>query len=314
MQKINEAVIEKIKIDLNSGILFPLLDALKNDGTLDLEFRKDYISIYYRGGSIAKISPRVTGYKVDFNKNYCEHDSKSYELFSNEISGTLNINSTDQTLDFIKELPYRKILMDAYFTKKPNIERQYQQLITHENNNNNQSNFYICDMEIVDNNTDSRSDMLMVKRPDKKDYTNLEFYVVELKYNTGSIKKDSGIFDHFKKLSNVSSVDLEIMKENALLQIKYKYELGLSNFNYYVDKGFSYSKSGNNLNLILYITGFAKKYNTNLLKELKSIIDYQVESKSNINVFVYNSYLAGHLMYEDELIPLNDFYNKEIQQ
>lgn len=42
--------------DLKSnGILHPLLERVKQDHTLMLSIRKDYINIYYRGGSILKV-------------------------------------------------------------------------------------------------------------------------------------------------------------------------------------------------------------------------------------------------------------------
>ena len=52
----------KFTYDLQNGELKQFLDLVKNDSTLDLEIREDYISIYYRGGCI---------YIIDMIATYC---------------------------------------------------------------------------------------------------------------------------------------------------------------------------------------------------------------------------------------------------
>lgn len=52
--------------DLQVGKLKDFLERVKKDDTLCLEIRDNYINIYYRGGSLFKISPLKTneeGYK-----------------------------------------------------------------------------------------------------------------------------------------------------------------------------------------------------------------------------------------------------------
>ena len=41
------------------GVLFPLLERIKEDDTLMLALRGTYANVYYRGGSLLKISRRI---------------------------------------------------------------------------------------------------------------------------------------------------------------------------------------------------------------------------------------------------------------
>lgn len=52
---------------LTGGVLTPLLDRVKADRTLCLEIREDYLNIYYRGGSLMRISPADGGYSAFFD-------------------------------------------------------------------------------------------------------------------------------------------------------------------------------------------------------------------------------------------------------
>ena len=46
------------------GELHPLLEAVKKDDTLDLELRGNSVNIYYRGGSLFKITEKKGNYTV----------------------------------------------------------------------------------------------------------------------------------------------------------------------------------------------------------------------------------------------------------
>ncbi|MCF2596209.1 hypothetical protein [Pseudoflavonifractor phocaeensis] len=64
-----------------SGELSSLLEAVKKDDTLDLELRGDSVNIYYRGGSLFKITGINNVFSVSFDTNYC-------------TEGSVNLNST----------------------------------------------------------------------------------------------------------------------------------------------------------------------------------------------------------------------------
>ena len=53
------------------GQLRTLLRAVQNDDTLDLELRGDSVNIYYRGGSIFRITEGNGAFPIYFDTNYC---------------------------------------------------------------------------------------------------------------------------------------------------------------------------------------------------------------------------------------------------
>ncbi len=57
--------------DLKVGKLKNFLTSVKEDDTLSLEIRDNYINIYYRGGNIFRIEQCTSEYKVYFDINYC---------------------------------------------------------------------------------------------------------------------------------------------------------------------------------------------------------------------------------------------------
>lgn len=87
---IKETIAEIFVNDLKKGILRELLVELANDATLMLDFRNNYMNVYYRGGMISKLEYKMTMkcYKDTFNDNYIKaynsikgvEDSEMYHL------------------------------------------------------------------------------------------------------------------------------------------------------------------------------------------------------------------------------------------
>ena len=63
-----------------SGELSSLLEAVKKDDTLDLELRGDSVNIYYRGGSLFKITGINNVFSVSFDTNYCTEGGADEKL------------------------------------------------------------------------------------------------------------------------------------------------------------------------------------------------------------------------------------------
>ena len=59
----NEKFLESLKI----GNLKRMLQIINNDNRLDVQIRNDYLNIYYRGGSIARVN---SGSSVEFDMFY----------------------------------------------------------------------------------------------------------------------------------------------------------------------------------------------------------------------------------------------------
>ena len=67
--------------ELKEGSFKPLLEYVKADDTLDLEFRGNYFTIYYRGGALLSVSENPDGtYNWDgVTKEYLLTGKKKYE-------------------------------------------------------------------------------------------------------------------------------------------------------------------------------------------------------------------------------------------
>ena len=168
------AISEVFLDDLKTGKLSSLLERVLADDTLDLELRGKCINIYYRGGSLFRITEKGSGtYEICFDSNYCDT-----EAWRN--TGIIVIcNPTIQQA--VKNIPYYKQAMDMWLHKNPKYEREFQQLLVRENNNqgdiSKSTDYYILDIEYADDNDRSKS----------------RFDIVALKWESKSwIRKDNG--------------------------------------------------------------------------------------------------------------------------
>lgn len=191
MRHINEEMMDAfLKGDLN-----PLLVAVQNDDTLDLELRGDSVNIYYRGGRLfhieGKNSKVSSSYEIFFDTNYCKCGGKA-------LKGKLTCNEA------VEELPYYKQAMDLWFHKNPKYEREFQQLIARENNSHgkisNATDYFIADIEYVDES--SRFDMVALKWKSKgaerKNNTKPSLALIEVKYGDGALDGKAGIKKHLE--------------------------------------------------------------------------------------------------------------------
>lgn len=195
--------------DLLTGELKPLLDMVHIDDTLDLALRGKCINIYYRGGSLFRITEKVSRtYEIFFDLNYCDT-----EAWRN--TGIIVIcNPTIQQA--VKDIPYYKQAMDMWFHKKPKYEREFQQLLVRENNNqrdiSKSTDYYIIDIEYADSNDNgkSRFDIVALKWESKSSVRRkpekCSIALMELKYGDGSLNNKSGIKKHLNDLKSFISM------------------------------------------------------------------------------------------------------------
>lgn len=171
------------------GQLRPLLRAVQKDDTLDLEFRGDSVNIYYRGGSIFKITEGNGAFSIYFDTNYCTGNSQK-------------LRKTPSPDEAVKNLPIYKQAMDWWFHEHPKYEREVQQGIVRENNNHgkisNGTDYYIADIEFQDGN--ARFDMVALKWPAKgaarKAPDQASLALIEVKYGDDALKGSAGIAKH----------------------------------------------------------------------------------------------------------------------
>lgn len=310
MRRINEEISSKIVQDLKSGILRNLLKKVQQDDTLELEFRENYMSIYYRGGCVSKLQLSEDNFYDDyFDNNYkkpsieiSEEEEDTNQKFQMRIKDENGCNV------LINEINKRKEVMNSFFAKKPKREREYQQLVERENNDREDSNFYVADIEYAKDN--NRFDMLAVQRKDHNDYNKLKLSIIEMKYGQKAIGKKCGLYDHYQGVKNLSADTIrDIIKDTESI-IKYKYDLGLIKTTKYIERGIKINIL-DEIDLIFFISGITQKHNKVLLEELEQIcndIENSTEEREiKLNVKVFCPYMAGNIMYDKDVISLEKF-------
>ena len=191
---------DKMLKDFLNGVLTPMLEAVKSDDTLDLELRGGVVNIYYRGGSIFKITDHNGKYDIFFDNKYC-------------TSHSARLNSSPSISDAVRGLPLYKQAMDWWFHEHPKYEREFQQVIARENNNHRRisggTDYYIADIEYEDRHGHSRFDMVALKWLSKgsirKDTNKVSLALIEVKYGDGALTGTAGIqkhLDDFKAFLN----------------------------------------------------------------------------------------------------------------
>lgn len=175
------------------GQLAELLDYVKRDNTLDMEFRGDKINIYYRGGNILDVKWKNDVATFSFNTGYFL-DGK----VPSDFATLLNSRNWE------RYFPVAKQAMDFYLTKKANLEKEFQQLIIFENNRSGiakGTDFFILDMEYKVS-RGPRFDLVAVQwdshgparaNPAK---TGLRVHVIEIKYGDTALANKSGVKSH----------------------------------------------------------------------------------------------------------------------
>lgn len=246
--------------DLKNGILSPLLQHVKNDGTLDMEFRdpnrpridrdedsrtvKGYLNIYYRGGQLLKLQESSSSkYSASFDKKYdmagmLEKVSIPFPQRIPDIPTSI-VSMTDIE-NWINAFSLLKLHMDYYFSiKKSCEEREAQQMIVRENNRSRTSNdtdFYIIDIEHAEkgNSAAGRMDMVGIHWPstrtEHRKNSDHGLALFEVKYGDQKMGGKCGLAWHYRNTAAfVESPDFAYFKEGMVDIFNQKIELGLIN-------------------------------------------------------------------------------------
>ena len=209
------------------------MDKVQKDHTLFLAIRKNYINIYYRGGNILRLSElRNNYYLAEFDVNY--------GIFGQEVPDMpISISSLREAEIWAEGIPELKVIMDEYFAKNKKSEREYQQLIAHENNLSSisiESEYFISDIEYSPPGSSMRLDMLAVKwlASKRKSIKYCQPVIMELKYGVSNVNSgNSSLLKHLKDIESLindenSYNDLILSLENQFDQLNH---LDLIKFN-----------------------------------------------------------------------------------
>lgn len=213
-----------------NGMLKSILDLVKRDSTLCLQIRENYINIYYRGGSIARIHGEGNGYTIYFNEKFIVEPCEDIILIK-------NLNNTTDAEAWVKTVPFLKHQMDLHFNIKPMYERECEQLVVRENNRkkfSNDTDYMICDMESQI--TNDKPDLIAVKWPSDQKMAiinhDLGLAFIEVKYGDKSLEGQSGLVSHIKHIKELleDPQKLEIIKNSMVKKFNQLVELGLIEF------------------------------------------------------------------------------------
>ena len=290
---------EKMMKAFLEGRLKPILDAVKMDDTLDLELRGDFVNIYYRGGSLFKISEDKENYKIYFNSKYC--------LFKTKV-----LKEYPDVEEAVADMPFYKQAMDWWFKKNPKYEREFQQVIARENNYigniSRGTDYYIADIEYA-NKVDeadkaARFDMVALKWLSsgavRKDCTKISLALIEVKYGNGALQGKAGVSDHLKDFQSFLS-DTESLKafcEDMSMVFAQKCRLGLVDG--LQEKQFDVTISSENPEVIFIFANHDPDS-----KILDKVMQCNELKNCTFPVMVANASSMGYCLYADQLTQIN---------
>lgn len=235
----------KLEKHLKSENLAAVFAYAKDDKELDIQFRSNYINIYYKGGNILKISPKKTVINLEFDKFYFYLDAKNGKenLWTrktnikkalkgdNLYKAQLNKNKAKEIIDKLnrekneliarleKEGPAAyfsnaKHVMDEWFKhmKEEGIfrrnEKETQQKISLVNKSFKDSDIIVLDVEYAVSQKSSYGKKGTTPRADMigLDKTG-RIHIMELKYGIRSIKGSAGIVKHLEDFEQTIQKD-----------------------------------------------------------------------------------------------------------
>lgn len=303
------ALSEQFMNDLKKpdGMLNPILERVKNDQTLMLAIREDYINIYYRGGNLLKVSqPQKGVYSTRFDPNYNLSKQPGLEL-------PKILHDCGDTKKWVDAFPLLKQTMDNFFSVHSKAEREFQQLVARENNGStisNESEYFISDIEVSDSDIGARIDLLAICWPAnfRKTGNKCKAAFIEMKYSDGALDNSSGVIKHLRDfdalITNKSRYrEFLQMMESQFNQLD---ELGLLKFN----KGISNAKVKLNPDDRPEVIFILANHNPRRSK-LKTILsDPQIDEYARANKFAlkfFVSSFAGYGLHTDCMLNLDEF-------
>jgi hypothetical protein len=300
------------------GHLNALLKRVQDDTTLDLEIRENYLNIYYRGGSLLKVSPmpkNPKAYTFEFNKRYAPKEARR----KLEIPPP-TISTPDEVEAWESKIPILKDTMDLWFGARPKDERALQQLVVWENNDSpwaGGTDYFIVDIEYDsrkgEKEAGGRFDLIAIRWESTPAARKLngsirpKLSVIEMKTGDGALKGKAGMLKHwndFKKLSKPST--RAAFRKEMLDIFAQKRELGLirslTKNNNHIDR----QALDPEIEFMFLLAGHdpaSKKLNT----ELESL-------KGNPNVTLCTANFMGYGLYKENVYDVPEFMRRFEEQ
>lgn len=212
--------------------LLSLKSMIKNDNSLSLEIRNNYINIYYRGGNLLKLSEvKEHTYKPFFEIKYADEKDTFLNRLPTAISSSEDLNR------WLENFPLLKSIMDSWFLKHPKLEREFQQMVIWENNNSSiasATDYFIADIEYAKTKV-GRFDMIAIQWDSDASARTLQhgysprLCFIEMKYGGSALRGKCGMLEHAKQWSKylLQDENKKYIKDEMLKLFQQKRNLDL---------------------------------------------------------------------------------------
>jgi hypothetical protein len=203
---------DPLKNDLHAGMLAPLLEAVRSDRDLNMEFRGDCADIYYKGYQLHLGQAGGHAYKISVHEKFCETD--------------LPLNTKENVAEFVEmKLPLMKQKMAMHCAHGHEIE--FEQSLIRANNREPgiHTDYFAVDRQVLMGSTVKRLDVLGVHWPDRRHGKDLALALIEVKYGvSGKVEK---IADQVCRYYDGLAADIDFFADEAQGILRQKLELGL---------------------------------------------------------------------------------------
>jgi hypothetical protein len=292
----------------SNGLLHMILERIKQDHTLMLAIRDGYISIYYRGGSLLKITRRSKdAFQFSFDKQYAAPGT----IFPTLPATIRNHNDVKAWVDQHSKL---KEIMDIYFSKHSKPEREFQQLVARENNYSNISNtseYFVTDIEFADRELNARFDVLAVRwlASGRRDGSRCRVALMEMKYGDGALGGKAGLLKHLEDIDALVSDKNKYASLVKTIELQFNQldELKLLNFNH-SSNGTKIKLDVNDRPEVIFILANHNPRSTKLRSILDDpkVIKYGMENQ-HFDLRFFVSSFSGYGLHSDCMLTLAQF-------
>lgn len=288
------------------GLLYPLLERVKQDNTLMLFIRDNYVNIYYRGGNLLRLTHKSNGiYNAFFDQRY----NKSRI----DLPGLPTVmREAKDVKAWVEGFPTLKQIMDISFSMHTKPEREFQQLIARENNCSpisGETEYFITDIEFSDSSIGARFDLLAIRWPaaERKNGRSCKAALIEMKYGDNALGGAAGLLKHLQDIDAfLSDVDrYGSLLRTMMTQFEQLDELNLLQFEH-PTKGFEMRLTKECKPEVIFVLANHNPRST----KLKTILDdprvkeYAQSSCFDLKFFVAS--FAGYGFHADCMLPLSD--------
>jgi len=246
------------------GMLHPILIELRADshGWYELEIRRHYVNIYYRGGNLMEIrqpDPHYGRLSAKFDKRYIAKYAgvKKWErkslptpdelevhgrLEAADVLGSRVLTSREVVERHAASFADRRAAMDANKKRWPKGERETQQAVALANNASH-SEYLVCDVEysfvhkhphpksVGEKDKTSFLDLVAAYRPEgATDDTSARLTLIELKCGASAIDGTAGLREHVEDINQLMKTagNFDAIGDELVRMMEHKHRLGLA--------------------------------------------------------------------------------------